>query len=437
MPSPASEPLLAAHFVGVVLAMIFYGITLGQAYAYYRTYMTDPRHMRIIVALLLFLDTFQVFLAFTSIYDYTIRLRGDESALQYVSRPFSASMAVTSVVAFTVQMIYAYRVWRLSAGNAHLTTSIVSLAFIALGSGIAMTVKTIRNPRWDETRVSNLAAGIILASTVTCDLLIASAQVWLFHRHRLKGGKLFSFALGRRREPIASPPLSPVAATEEGTRSSTAEPPTPRGGSRRGSLLTGITSLAGSWRVGSGPASTVATAEAGKEEQQGCVNGGDQDGCRNQQPWRPPHDVNGSGGQCRAADESGCDSLPRPVPRLSQQWDVSRSLHSPQQLLRELVPEHPQLAPHPARPRRKPRALPPHVRFRARHRHGLTRASACCERNVPEFQVVVCIDIAVRLCIQSCTMLPSRGGSAAGMRWRGMGMESGSGVYHYTCNVTN
>ncbi|KAJ7849792.1 hypothetical protein B0H14DRAFT_3667120 [Mycena olivaceomarginata] len=292
MPSPASEPLLAAHFVGVVLAMIFYGITLGQAYAYYRTYMTDPRHMRLIVALLLFLDTFQVFLAFTSIYDYTIRLRGDESALQYVSRPFSASMAVTSVVAFTVQMIYAYRVWRcsyfafvvnlsinfraVSAGNAHLTTSIVSLALIAL----AMTVKTIRNPRWDETRVSNLAAGIILASTVTCDLLIASAQVWLFHRHRLKGGKLFSFALGRRREPIASPPLSPVAATEEGTRGSTAEPPTPRGGSRRGSLLTGITSLAGSWRVGSGPASTVATAEAGKEEQQGCVNGGDQDGCR-------------------------------------------------------------------------------------------------------------------------------------------------------------
>ncbi|KAJ7369011.1 hypothetical protein DFH08DRAFT_1071582 [Mycena albidolilacea] len=296
MPSLASEPLLAAHFVGVVLAMIFYGITLGQAYAYYRTYMTDPRHMRLIVALLRFLDTFQVFLAFTSIYDYTIRLRGDESALQYVSRPFSASMAVTSVVAFTVQMIYAYRVWRclyfafvanlsitcraVSAGNAYLTTSIVSLAFIALGSGTAMTVKTIRNPRWDETRVSNLAAGIILASTVTCDLLIASAQVWLFHRHRLKDGKLFSFALGRRREPMASAPLSPVAATEEGTRSSTAEPPTPRGGSRRGSLLTGITSLAGSWRVGSGPASTVATAEADKEEQQGCVNDGDQDGCR-------------------------------------------------------------------------------------------------------------------------------------------------------------
>ncbi|KAJ6460758.1 hypothetical protein C8R47DRAFT_1242266 [Mycena vitilis] len=311
-----AEPLLAAHFVGVVLATIFYGITLAQAFAYYRAYMTDPRHMKLIVALLLLLVTSQVFLAFTSFYGYTIRARGNESALQYVSRPFSASMAVTaslltpcvnvqfivyqSVVAFTVQMIYAYRVWRLSAGNAYLTTSILALAFIALGgfspsdndvplttlspykgSGTAMTAKTIRNPRWDETRVSNLPAGIILASTVTCDLLIASAQVWLFHRHRLKRGKLFSFSLRRRGPASPSPSAPPSPVTE---LSSAPEPATSRGGSRRGSLLSGITGLAGSWRMGSGsgPGSTI-TTQADKEEHGGaeeCEESGDHDGCR-------------------------------------------------------------------------------------------------------------------------------------------------------------
>ncbi|KAF8182129.1 hypothetical protein K438DRAFT_1161699 [Mycena galopus ATCC 62051] len=280
MLAPAAEPLLAAHFVGVVLAMIFYGITLAQAMIYYRTYMTDPRHMKLIVALLLLLDTSQVFLAFTSIYDYTIRWRGDESALQHVSKAFSASMAVTSTVAFTVQMIYAYRIWRLSAGNAYLTTSILSLAFVALGSGTAMTAKTFRNPRWDETRVSNLAAGIILASTATCDLLIASAQVWLFHRHRLKGGKLFSFTLGKRRGRGSAPP-SPVNATEDATRSNTVvDAPTPRGGSRRGSVLTGIAGLAGSWRVGSGPGSTAETDKEAQNASERCVDDGDQDGCR-------------------------------------------------------------------------------------------------------------------------------------------------------------
>ncbi|KAJ7681198.1 hypothetical protein B0H17DRAFT_1206009 [Mycena rosella] len=279
MLSPAAESPLAAHFVGVVLATIFYGITLAQAFAYYRTYPTDPRHMKLIptvlrkVALLLLLDTSQVFLVVSSIYGYTIRLRGNEIALQYISKPLIGSMGITSVVAFTVQMIYAYRVWRLSAGNAYLTTSILSLAVVAL----AMTAKIIRNPRWDETRISNLPAAIILASTVTCDVLIASAQVWLFHRHRLKRGKLFSFTL-RRRGPASGPP-SP--ATEEA--SSTMEPPTPRGGSsRRGSLLTGIIGLAGSWGMGSGAGSTV-TAEADKEEHggtEGCEEGGDHDGCR-------------------------------------------------------------------------------------------------------------------------------------------------------------
>ncbi|KAJ6515273.1 hypothetical protein C8R45DRAFT_204411 [Mycena sanguinolenta] len=280
MLSSTGESLLAAHFVGVVFATIFYGITLAQALMYYRTYyLTDPRHMKLIVALLLLLDTSQVVLAFTSIYDYTIRLRGDESALQYVSKAFSASMAVTSVVAFTVQMIYAYRIWRLSAGNAYLTATILSLAFVALGSGAAMTTKTIRNPRWDETRISNLAAGIILASTVTCDLLIASAQVWLFHRHRLKGGKLFLFALRRRRGPASAP--FPVSVTEDVTRCiSTVDTPTPRGGSRRGSLLTGITGLTSSWRVGSGPGSTVVTEQVDKEAQQTGPGDGDQDGCR-------------------------------------------------------------------------------------------------------------------------------------------------------------
>ncbi|KAJ7094391.1 hypothetical protein C8R44DRAFT_814373 [Mycena epipterygia] len=279
MLSPAAEPPLAAHFIGVVLTTIFYGITLAQAFVYYRTYTTDPRHMKLIVALLLLLDTSQVILTGASIYGYTIRSRGDETALQYVSKSFIASMTVTSVVAFTVQMIYAYRVWRLSSGNAYLTTSILCLAFVALGSSTAMTAKTIRSPRWDETRVSNLPAAIILASTVTCDLLIASAQVWLFHRHRLKRGKLFSFTL-RRRSPASG---TPSPATEEA--STTVEPPTPLGGSsRRGSLLTGIAGLAGSWRMGSGsgPGSTV-TAEADKDEiagTEGCEDDDHDDGCR-------------------------------------------------------------------------------------------------------------------------------------------------------------
>ncbi|KAJ7639554.1 hypothetical protein FB45DRAFT_905983 [Roridomyces roridus] len=240
---PASEFLLAAHFIGVVLSTIFYGITLAQAFAYYRTYISDPRHMKFIVAFLLLLDTTQVFLASASIYSYAIRLRDDVDELQYVSRPLIISMAVTSSVAFTVQMIYAYRVWRLSAGNAYLTTAIITLSFTALGSSMAMITKMTRNPRWDETRASDIPAALILSSTVTCDLLIASAQVWLFHRHRLKRVGMFGCFMRRSVSP-------------------TMEETTVVGGSTT-SFFAGIPGFAGLWRMGP-------VAVKGVEEDDGC-----------------------------------------------------------------------------------------------------------------------------------------------------------------------
>ncbi|KAJ7608367.1 hypothetical protein FB45DRAFT_386360 [Roridomyces roridus] len=240
---PASESLLAAHFVGVMLSTIFYGITLAQAFAYYRTYISDPRHMKFIVAFLLLLDTTQVFLASASIYGYSFRSRDDVDELQYVSRPLIISMAVTSSVAFTVQMIYAYRVWRLSAGNAYLTTAIIALSFTALGSSTAMITKMTRNPRWDETRASDIPAALVLASTVTCDLLIASAQVWLFHRHRLKRG----FFIRRNVSP-------------------TMDETTVVGGTTP--FFAGMPAFAGLWRMGS---QSVVTADAkDAEEHDGC-----------------------------------------------------------------------------------------------------------------------------------------------------------------------
>ncbi|KAK7053948.1 hypothetical protein R3P38DRAFT_3254484 [Favolaschia claudopus] len=75
------------------------------------------------------------------------------------------------------------------------------------------------------------AAVIIFAFTASCDLSIATAQVWLFHRHRrLKRGK-FPFTLGRRRRQSTNANTDTGAVTRidvgpaDKSRINTVEPP--------------------------------------------------------------------------------------------------------------------------------------------------------------------------------------------------------------------
>lgn len=53
-----------------------------------------------------------------------------------------------------------------------------------------MVVKTVRDPLWDSTHVSNLPASSFYLSSMACDFLIAATQVYLFHKSRTGIGRL-------------------------------------------------------------------------------------------------------------------------------------------------------------------------------------------------------------------------------------------------------
>jgi len=146
--------------------------------------------MKALVAFLCALDTLQLVLVAASLYHYTIVWQGDIEMSSRVSKTFEASIGVTSIIAFLVQLIYAHRIWRLSFGNFLVTFSIVILALVSLGSGGAMVVKTVRDPLWDSTHVSNLPASSFYVSSMACDVLIAATQVYLFHKSRTGIGRL-------------------------------------------------------------------------------------------------------------------------------------------------------------------------------------------------------------------------------------------------------
>ncbi|KAF8128868.1 hypothetical protein EV363DRAFT_1451372 [Boletus edulis] len=183
-------PLIASHFLGVIFCSLLYGLTLAQTWYYFHSFPKDSCRTKILVAFLSALGTAQIVLVSASIYQYTIVYAGDIDMSGYVTSSFEASMGVSSVIAFGVQLAYAHRIWRLSFCNRQLTVSIVVLAFIALGCGVAILVETIVTPQWESTRGSNLSAMIFYFSSIACDLLIAGSQAYLFHKSRTGIGRL-------------------------------------------------------------------------------------------------------------------------------------------------------------------------------------------------------------------------------------------------------
>ncbi|KAG2129420.1 uncharacterized protein EDB93DRAFT_1256287 [Suillus bovinus] len=215
--------VLTSHFIGVIISSMFYGFALAQTWWYFRTYPKDRWSMKALVAFLWALDTAQLALVAASIYHYAIVWQGDIAMSSHISKTFEASMGITSIIAFLVQLTYVYRIWRLSFGNTLVTFFIVLLALVALGSGggtlsfYSMSSysnwsqqwlskrefswsntglidtgisPSIHDPLWDSTRVSNLPASSFYLSLMACDFLIAATQVYLFHKSRNGRGRL-------------------------------------------------------------------------------------------------------------------------------------------------------------------------------------------------------------------------------------------------------
>ncbi|KAI9569374.1 hypothetical protein HD554DRAFT_2171535 [Boletus coccyginus] len=205
---PSVVPLIASHFLGVILCSLLYGLTLAQTWYYFHSFPNDSCRTKMLVAFLSTLGTVQIVLVSASIYQYTIVWAGDTVMSGYVTSSFEASMGVSSVIAFGVQLTYAHRIWRLSFSNRLLTFPIVVLAFIALGCGGAMLAETyvdhvhlssildlnltssVRTPQWQSTRGTNVSAVIFYVASIACDLLIASSQAYLFHKSRTGIGRL-------------------------------------------------------------------------------------------------------------------------------------------------------------------------------------------------------------------------------------------------------
>ncbi|KAH9005781.1 hypothetical protein EDB86DRAFT_1135951 [Lactarius hatsudake] len=136
---PALVPVhntLGAFFIGTILSSIIYGITWLQVYSYYNNHSSRDRWpLKSFVAFLMLVDSANVAFIIQTNYHVNVTNFGDYQALPFVPWSLPAITLSSYILEVSVELFYAYRIYRLSRGSPYLPAaiSVVSLTSFAIG----------------------------------------------------------------------------------------------------------------------------------------------------------------------------------------------------------------------------------------------------------------------------------------------------------------
>ncbi|KAJ6632119.1 hypothetical protein B0H10DRAFT_4892 [Mycena sp. CBHHK59/15] len=185
------KQLFATSFIGFAFATTLYGISVLQAYLYYRNYPKDHWALKSTVAVLWVLDTLCTIFVAHSLYTYFV-LNFEKSPTVDLIIPwsFTSEKFLVTLITFIAQCFYARTIWKISASK--LITSLVSiLAVVTFALGIVTTVHLFQNPLATaiSARSFQILSGMVQGLAALNDVLITVCLcVWLFRRKVGTGG---------------------------------------------------------------------------------------------------------------------------------------------------------------------------------------------------------------------------------------------------------
>ncbi|KAH9915954.1 uncharacterized protein BXZ73DRAFT_106020 [Epithele typhae] len=170
-------------FIAVMIDIFFYGIIVTQSFTYFTTFHRDPKWMKILVTLVLILDTLNSCFDVAVVYVPLVLKFGNISALLVTGWTCHMNPTVTGIVASLVQGFYAWRV-HVIAQNRWIVGTICTLSFVQLLGSIGTTVAATRVPYIPDFPKLQSIVIVWLTSAVMADLLITSTLVHYLRSRR-------------------------------------------------------------------------------------------------------------------------------------------------------------------------------------------------------------------------------------------------------------
>jgi hypothetical protein len=185
------KQLFATSFIGFAIATTLYGITVLQAYLYYRNYPSDHWGLKITVALLWVLDTLSTIFVAHSLYTYFVLNFGKSPTVDLINPwSFTSEKFLVTLITFVAQIFYTRTIWKIS-GNKILSGSVGILAVVTFALGIVTTVHLFQNPLATaiSARSFQILSGLVQGLAAFNDVLITVCLcIWLYRKKKGAGG---------------------------------------------------------------------------------------------------------------------------------------------------------------------------------------------------------------------------------------------------------
>lgn len=177
---------VGALFLGNAISCAVYGVVVGQVYKYFRRYPSDRPMYKLLVFLLMVLETLDQAFIMHATYYYCIENFSSPLAIATgdATPTLILQLTVGAIAGVIVKLCFAMRVWRFSDHNIYVTGLIILLTLGQLGLSFLYTVQAFLDPKLSNTQHLKTVGILSLSAGVVTDVITSAALCYFLRRFR-------------------------------------------------------------------------------------------------------------------------------------------------------------------------------------------------------------------------------------------------------------
>lgn len=183
VPTSVLDLSIGCLFIGVILNIWLYGFSCLQFYLYYANFRSDRLALRLFVLFLFLADTLNAIFDLHFIYDYLVTHFGNMSYASVSNWSFNTDPIMTSIIAFSCQLFFAWRVYRLTKSWIWpVVITVLSAASLlgAIGTTIGVSIVLV----FAEFQKFQAVVIVWLLCAALADVVITISLILTLHKSR-------------------------------------------------------------------------------------------------------------------------------------------------------------------------------------------------------------------------------------------------------------